>query len=66
MASFSSKPLEGLYLGMTLEEEEEGGQVIGDDETVENQEDFKHILGGKLLIEKLIKFNITRDTLATM
>lgn len=66
MAATSSRSLENACASLTLSEEEEYGLVIGDEDVKNVCEDYKYALIECLLTEKPIKFNIMRDTLASV
>lgn len=66
MAASSSTSLESACASLTLEEEEDFGLVIGEEESTNTLEDYKYVLVGKILTEKRIKFNIMKETLAAI
>lgn len=63
-SSPSHKPIEEKYAALTLDEEEDTGLVLEDDEIAEYEENNRFILVGKLLTEKPVKFNFMKETLA--
>lgn len=56
--------LEKLYARLTIEDEEEGGMVIGAEAVQKHQETY--ILVGKFLTEKNINFQAMRNVMATL
>lgn len=56
--------LEEMYAQLSLEEEDEGGVVIGDDEVITHKQVF--ILVGKFLTEKHINFQAMQNVLAAL
>lgn len=65
MAS-SSKALEQVCASLTLTEEEEVGLIVGNADVKEQDEDYRLTLVGKLASNKPFRFNVMRDTLASI
>lgn len=56
--------MEDLYAKLTIEDEEEGGFIIGVEEIQENKETF--VLVGRFLTEKNINFQAMQNVLASL
>lgn len=60
----SQQSLEELYANITLEDEEEGGIIVGQNDITEPKETF--ILVGEFLTEKNINFNAMQNVMASL
>lgn len=65
MAS-TSMSLEKACVSLTLREEEEEVLIVGKEDVNETHDENKLVLVGKLATDKPFKFNVMRDTLATV
>lgn len=60
----TTSDMEELYAKLTIEDEEEGGVIIGAGEVQENKENF--VLVGRFLTEKNINFQAMQNVLASL
>lgn len=60
----SKQSLESLYSNMTLEDEEEGGVLVGEEVVVNKVQ--THVLVGRFLTEKNINFNAMQNVMASL
>lgn len=60
----SSITLEDLYANLTIEDEEQGGIIVGEAEILERKKTF--VLVGRFLIEKNINFGVMQNVLASL
>lgn len=58
--------LEFVYASLTLEEDNEHDLIIEEANINHKEEDFKFMLLGKLLTNKPVKFNLMKETLASI
>ena len=61
---YSKSKLEDLYAKLSIEDEEEGGEVIGEEEVQGNKESF--ILVGRFLTDKNINFGAMQNVMASL
>lgn len=59
-----TQSLEDLYSKLILEEEEEGGVIVGDGDIVERTQTF--VLVGKFLTKKNVNFNEMQNMMASL
>lgn len=66
METSSSRSLEKECASLTIAEEDEVGLIIDKVDVNDESEDYRFVLVGRLAIEKPVKFNILKDTLASI
>lgn len=64
MSQYNKSNLEELYANLSIEDEEEGGVVIGVEEVQEKKNKF--VLVGRFMTDKNINFQATRNFLASI